>query len=126
MIPIIDSLLGIGKQWMTNRAEKAQAKHKREIAQIESTDNWEAQQADASKNSWKDEWWTVILSLPIILSFVGVPFCIFFMPEKVQLIEEAMAKQFQLLSGVPEWYLWAIAASIGASFGFKTITKFKK
>ena len=69
---MIQSLIGpvtnLAGTWMKNRAEKAQAKQKLEVAKIEartkkvqSDANWEEQAMSASADSWKDEAWTLTL-----------------------------------------------------------------
>lgn len=125
-IPIVNELVGIGKVWLEGRQKKVAAKAELEAQLMSSKEEWEKYQAQASVNSWKDEYWTVILSLPILLAFVGVPICVFFYPEKLDILSSAINKQFSYLNALPEWYVWAIGASIGASFGFKGIKHFKK
>ena len=36
----------------------------------QSTAEWERIMAEASKNSWKDEWLTIVFSIPLILVFI--------------------------------------------------------
>ncbi len=119
MIPIIDGVIRLGQTWLEGKQKKSAAKSEREASLLRDTSNWEAQQANASANSWKDEYWTVVLSLPVVLAFFGVPLCVFFFPDKLNMLHEAIQKQFEMLNGLPEWYTWALGASIGASFGFK-------
>lgn len=119
MIPIIDGIIKLGQTWLDGKQKKSMAAAEREIAIIRDTSNWESQQANASADSWKDEYWTVVLSLPVVLAFFGVPVCVFFFPEKLDLLQSSIQQMFELLNGLPEWYTWALGASIGASFGFK-------
>jgi len=74
---------------------------------------WETAQAKASDDSWKDELWTCVFVLIIFASFV----------EPWQPI---MAKGFEFLKTAPDFIQYGILASIAASFGLKSIGKFKK
>ena len=68
---ILTALLGpiaeIGKTFLSNRAEEKQAKHQAKMSVIQNDADWEAKMADASAHSWKDEFWTIILSIPIFM-----------------------------------------------------------
>lgn len=128
-LTIFKLLYGIVTTWLDGKQKKQAAKAELESQIMADKSAWEMYQAQASANSWKDEYWTLVLSLPIVLAFVGVPFCVFVFPEKEALLRQAITQQFQLLEGLPEWYEWAIFASIGAAFGikgFKTLKGFKK
>ena len=94
-------------------------KHKNEIKQAETegriavitkaADNvadWEKLQAQGSQNSWKDEYWTIVLSIPAIMSFV---------PGLVDYV----AAGFAALQLMPDWYQWILLGAIGASFGIR-------
>ena len=75
------------------------------------------------ENSWRDEWFTVILSLPLLIVFGAI---FFGKPEWIDKLQEG----FSTLNNLPEWYIWALMASIASSFGLKisdiAIKKFKK
>jgi len=77
------------------------------VTKAESVADWERVQAENSGSSWKDEYWTILLSIPI-------PFV--FHPAS----REAVQEGFEALKAAPDWYLYAIAASISASFGIRT------
>lgn len=72
--------------------------------------DWEKSMADSTRTSWKDEYWTVVLSIP----FMGA-----FIPPVVPYI----AAGFEVLSKVPEWYGIALGLAISAAFG-KNIIKY--
>lgn len=124
-IPIVSEIVGLGRTWLKGKQKKAEAKAEREAQMIANTASWEQYQAKASADSWKDEYWTIILSLPIVLAFIGVPVCVFWMPEKLPMLQSAIDGQFELLKELPDWFTWAVGASIGASFGFKGFKQWK-
>ena len=120
---MLQALLGpignIATTFLKNRAEKAKAKQKLEVAKIEAATkkvqqdgDWESAAMDASKDSIKDELWTVTFILLIVACFI---------PAAQPYIENG----FKFLrEDCPDWLSWGILASIGASFGLKSMTKF--
>jgi hypothetical protein len=78
------------------------------LAQGQSADiAWEKTSIDNS--GWKDEFWTIVLSIPAI-------FC--FMPGMAGYIMEG----FDVLRETPDWYQWALLIAIGSSFGVRRFT----
>ena len=74
-------------------------------------------------NSWKDEWFVVLLSTPLILVFLSV---FLNKPEWVLKLKEG----FDTLNSLPEWYIYSLLAAIFSSLGLKisdiAMKKFKK
>jgi len=117
----ITPLASLAGQWMNNRAEKSKAKQALAVAKIEAqtkkvqTDaNWEEKAIDASADSIKDELWTILFIGLIVACFV---------PQA----QPYIADGFRFLrEDCPEWLSYGILASIGASFGLKSIGKIRK
>jgi len=74
--------------------------------------DWEANMADATKGSWKDEYLTVVLTLPAILLFV---------PSMTDHIREG----FKVLETLPSWYQNLLYICVTASFGIKATDMFR-
>ena len=74
----------------------------------QSTADWERIMAEASKNSWKDEWLTIVFSIPLILVFI---------PSMVPHIQAG----FDVLTTLPEWYHNVLFLIVSASFGVKGV-----
>lgn len=72
---------------------------------------WEVTSLDQS--GWKDEYWTIVLSIPLIMCFV---------PGLVQYVVDG----FRALQETPEWYRYSIGVAIGSAFGVKTFSNFMK
>lgn len=121
MIGIITTLLGIGGNWLQGRAERAKLKEERKT-EIERAKNeiiknrenaeidWDLLMAKGSQDSWKDEFWTIILAIPVIGCFI---------PPLTPFIE----KGFIVLSTqVPEWYLYSLGVAIAAAFGVRQLS----
>lgn len=117
MIPIISEIIGAGRDYLKNKQKIKQAETEARARVIEkSADNvadWERIQAKNAQESWKDEWFTIVLSIPLILSF---------WPGMGDIIENG----FYVLSTTPEWYRWALGVAIGASYGVRKVGRFIK
>jgi hypothetical protein len=123
MIPIIGPLLGListgveayaehNKLKLQQKSALEQAKIDR-IKAIDAADaDWDRIMAEGSVNSWKDEYWTLVLSVPAILAFF---------PDMVPHVKAG----FQALSEMPEWYIAALLTAVAASFGMRTLAKWK-
>ena len=53
--------------YFKNKAEEKQAKHQAKMEVIKNDADWESKMADASASSWKDEFWTIVLSIPVFM-----------------------------------------------------------
>lgn len=74
---------------------------------------WEKLMAQGSQNSWKDEWLTILFSIPLILSFL--PF---------EWAKQAVTDGFAALETMPSWYSYTLGVIVAASFGVRSATKF--
>jgi len=126
--PIVAALTLIGegfKTWWDGRQKikekkvdvqiakyEAEATRFRMQAQIEA--DWDMEAMRQSQYSWKDEWLTLILSIPYIMSFV-VPFIEPFIPGVTQHYKEA----WLLLDQTPTWYQVSFLGIVAASFGLR-------
>lgn len=98
----LESDIAIAKATTEAKIEKVKTQQAGDIA-------WEKTSIDNS--GWKDEWFTVILSIPAILCFV---------PGLADYVKEG----FAALSSTPEWYQWAFMVAVASSFGYKKIADF--
>jgi len=100
---------------------EAEQTHIRKMAEGEIEYNIATQKNMAE--SWRDEWFTIILSIPLLIVFGAI---FFNQPEWITKLKEG----FMALDELPDWYIWALMASIASSFGLKVsdlaIKKFKK
>lgn len=108
-------------EWNSRRTKVADAKLHIELAKAEAEATilmkkatadieWDQIQAENSKHSWKDEFWTVVLAAPIIAIFIPG-------------LQPYVAEGFrQLEQTVPHWYYYAVGSAIAAAFGTRKIT----
>jgi len=117
---IFTALLGpvadLGKTYLSNKAEEKQAKHQAKMSVIENDADWESKMVDASANSWKDEFWTCILAIPIFMVGYAIIMNDMSVVDRVQ-------KAFATLNELPEWYQYLLFIAISSSFGIKGASK---
>lgn len=96
--------VAVAKAVTNARIEKVKTGQAADIA-------WEKTSLDQS--GWKDEYWTIVLSIPMIMCFI---------PGLVDYV----AQGFVALQKTPEWYQYAIGIAIGSAFGVRQIGNFMK
>lgn len=120
ILPIVGDLAG---SWLKGKAEEKAAVAKTKIAKAEaeaeilkvaatSEASWEKVMAKGSVNSWKDEWLTVLFSIPLILAFCG------------DWGREIVSNGFAALEAMPDYYQYTLGVIVSASFAVRSATKF--
>ena len=99
--------------YLKNKAEEKQAVHERKLEVIKHESNWDNIQATNAGTSWKDEWLTLLFSVPLVMAFV---------PSAVPYVIEG----FKALETMPEWYRVYLGVIMAASFGVRQLVNFKK
>jgi hypothetical protein len=110
---VIKSVTGMVTNYFQNRASEQRAKHEAMLKHMDQQAVWEITQAEASKTSWKDEWFVLVLSVPLVCAFI---------PPWVPYIEQG----FIVLELMPDYYKAFLGGAIAASFGLKTLTNWGK
>jgi len=116
---LIGPIANLASSWMDSKVEKvkaegqakvAQAKAKAVVAEKVATGEveWEKSMADATDNSWKDEFALTVLLLPAILVFI---------PSMTEYVRVG----FEVLDTLPDWYQYLLFIAISASFGIKGV-----
>ena len=113
---LISPIANLAGGYLKNKAEEKQAKHQAKMRVIENDGNWEEKMADASASSWKDEFWTIVLSVPIFM--IGYAIVV----NDLTVIER-VEQGFVALSELPEWYQYLLFIAISSSFGIKGVSK---
>mgnify|MGYP005999994575 CR=1 FL=1 len=93
----------------------AKATAEAEVMKVAATHEagWEKIMAQASGDSWKDEAWTVLFIIIIAMCFIPP-------------LQPYVERGFAALETTPDWFQWAMYASIGASFGIRGLIGFRK
>ena len=110
---IIGSLGGLAKSYIDAKTAvkltEAEIKKKQLTGEID----WEQSAIEASKESWKDELWTIVFVAILVANFI---------PN----LQDTMRQGFANLETTPLWVQWGMYASIAASFGIRTMRGLKK
>lgn len=106
-------IVNIATEFLKRKAEEKQAIHERKLEVIKQDSNWENIQAGNAGKSWKDEWFTILFSVPCVLAFF---------PEMVPVVMSG----FEALDAMPEWYKAFLGAAVAASFGLRGLANWKK
>jgi len=108
--------MDLAKDFIKGKADEKKAIQERKINAIQNDADWEAKMADATANSWKDEFWSIILALPIAAVAYSVAI------DDVSIIDR-VREGFQVLDSLPEWYQYLLFIAVSASFGLKSADK---
>ena len=117
---LIGPVANLAGSWLQGKADKnaanaelklTEAKAKAQILLSEKTSvaDWERIMAEGSKSSWKDEWFVIVLSIPLVLAFIPGA-------------EGWVDRGFAQLSKAPDWYFYSLGIAISASFGVRGAT----
>jgi hypothetical protein len=113
---LIGPLTGLVGDHFKRKAEEKQATHERKLQVIQSDASWENKMADATQSSWKDEFWTIILALPLMAISFGV------ITDNSEVIER-VRMGFEVLGELDDWYTYLLFLAISASFGLRSADK---
>ena len=119
---LIGPIAEIAGTWMSGKVEQTKANAQTKVAKAQAEAvvmqkkatgeiDWDLEMAKGSANSWKDEWLTILFSIPLILAFVPG-------------MEDVVANGFARLNEMPEWYQYSLGVIVAASFGVRSATKF--
>jgi hypothetical protein len=118
---IIGNVIGIGRDWLKGRREIKQAEVTTRLAiegararsaikliELDQTHEhkWDETMAEGSILSWKDEYLTILCSIPIIMCFI--PF-----------LAPYALEGFRILETTPEWFRYTFGVIVAASFGIR-------
>jgi len=120
---LIGPLGNLASTWLEGKVETskaaaatkvAQAKAQATIAEKQATGeiDWDLKMADATATSWKDEWLTILFSIPLILAFCG------------DWGRAVVSDGFDALQQMPDYYQYTLGTIVAASFGMRSASKF--
>lgn len=124
---VLSGGMSIVKEWVSSWQQRKvmQAQHKVKMEEIKITgaENrammdkeqevvWDQAMSQGSMTSWKDEYWTIILSIPMIGCFI--PW-----------LAPHILKGFEVLQQTPDWYKAAVGLAIGAAFGYRKFADYQ-
>jgi len=118
---LVQGLMGVAGDAVSGFIETKKAKAKQKLMQIEAETTlmekqiageieWDVAAQKNSSGSWKDEYLTILFSIPLLLCFL--PFTV-----------EYVERGFEALALTPDWYKYTLGVIVSASFGIKGATK---
>ena len=118
---LLQSLVGVASSAVTGYIDTKKAKAKQKLMKIEAETSlmeqqikgeveWDIEAVKNSGGSWKDEYLTILFSIPLLLCFL--PFTV-----------EYVERGFEALAMTPDWYKYTLGIIVSASFGIKGATK---
>ena len=121
---LVGPVANLAGSWLQGKADKnaanaelrlTEAKAKAQILLSEKTSvaDWERIMAEGAKSSWKDEFFVIVLSIPLVLAFIPGA-------------EGWVDRGFEQLSKAPDWYFYSLGIAISASFGVRGAQAFFK
>lgn len=119
---LIGPIVGLASTWLQGSVDEKKAKTAMKVAEAQARatvlvetatheSGWERIMAESSKSSWKDEYLTIIFSIPLVMAFIPG-------------LETIVHNGFAQLEVMPEWYQLSLGAVIASSFGIRGATKF--
>ena len=116
---LIGTIANLAGTWFQNKLEKTKADGQAKVAEAKARASvaeqvaagkvkWEGKMADATNDSWKDEFALVVLLTPAILVFIPG-------------MREYVREGFEVLATLPDWYQYLLYIAISASIGIKGV-----
>ena len=116
---LIGPAIELAKDFVKGKAEEKKAIQQRKIQAIQNDSDWENKMAEASSSSWKDEYLTIILTIPLIAVGYAVA------TGDTSVIDR-VHEGFAALERLPEWYQYLLFLACSAAFGIKSADKVMK
>ena len=112
---LIGPISNLAGTWLEGKVEEKKAQSASKVAKAQAEAivmqkkatgeiDWDLEAIKGASTSWKDEWLTILFSIPLILAFIPG-------------MEQVVANGFAQLQAMPEWYQYSLGVSVAASFG---------
>ena len=110
---LIGPISQLAGTWLEGKVEKTKAETGAKVAKARAEAvimekkatgeiDWDIAMAEGSKHSWKDEWLTILFSIPLILAFIPG-------------METVVQNGFDQLNRMPQWYQYSLGVIVAAS-----------
>ena len=109
---IISSIGGLAASIIDSKTQLKLTEAEIRKKQLTGEIDWDIEAIKATQNSWKDEWITLLFSIPLILAFCG------------DWGNEIVQRGFLALEVMPAWYQYSLGGIVSASIGIRSVSKF--
>lgn len=100
--------------YLSKRNDNKTAVKQKQLDRVMKSDDqlgeWESIQAENGKHSWKDEFWTIVLSIPAIGCFIPGG-------------AEVMTVGFEALKQMPDFYQYWLGVAVLTAFGIRIVKR---
>jgi len=111
------ALTKLGTKWLNNREKKSDAKLTRDLAILAGERSADVASANDMSTSLKDEFLTIVLTIPL-----GVIFYAAVWGDQTMIAQVELA--FEVMSTLPDWYQWCFMGCVAATFGLRSVKAF--
>ena len=112
MLSILTSLAGLATSVIDGKTQVKLTEAEIRKKQLTGELDWDIEAIKATQNSWKDEWITLLFSIPLILAFCG------------DWGNQVVQAGFTSLDAMPTWYQYSLGGIVSASIGMRSVSKF--
>ena len=120
---LIGPIANLASTFMEGRQQKSAAKAELQLTKTKAECellnrkmtgdiDWDVEMAKASVTSWKDEWLTLLFSIPLVLAFCG------------EWGREIVFEGFKALEQMPQFYQYTLGVIVTALFASRSAAKF--
>ena len=109
---IIGAVGGLASSYLDGKVAIQKANAEIRVKQATGELDWDIAAMNSTQNSWKDEWITLLCSIPLILAFCG--------DWGNQIVQAGFAS----LESMPTWYQYSLGGIVSASIGMRSVSKF--
>ena len=109
---LLGAVGGIATSYMDGKVAVQKANAEIKVKQATGEIDWDIEAIRATQNSWKDEWITLLFSIPLILAFCG------------DWGNDIVQRGFVALEVMPDWYQYSLGGIVSASIGMRGVSKF--
>ena len=109
---IIGAVGGLASSYLDGKVAIQKANAEIRVKQATGELDWDLAAINATQNSWKDEWITLLFSIQLILAFCG------------DWGNQIVQAGFTSLEAMPTWYQYSLGGIVSASIGMRSVSKF--
>ena len=126
MIPVLTAFAGLVSTFIQGRQKVSEKKADAKAKQVEHQGTVDLAATKQMSSSWKDEYWLVVFSLPLISMFIS-PYIdaihMLFTGAVYQpgMLLEASANALSNLDAAPMWYKVIIIMMVSVSYGYRKL-----
>jgi len=109
---ILSAVGGLATSYLDGKVAVQKANAEIKVKQATGEIDWDIEAIRATQDSWKDEWITLLFSIPLILAFCG------------DWGNQIVQAGFLALEAMPTWYQYSLGGIVSASIGIRSVSKF--